>query len=124
MCKDLYNTLKEGETNLFFLCRGETLRVREQQTIGEEERREITRKWWKQAEETFEKCVKERKQGRGVETQIKGIRQLIPLNSLITSSHTGLGCHGNVYMTPYPAEAKTGMAHIMLNPLFTWHNPS
>lgn len=67
------------------------------------------------------KGKKERKQERGIESQIKGIRQL---NSLITSSHSGLGFHGNVYMTLYPAEAKAGMAHIMLNPPFTWHNPS
>lgn len=56
--------------------------------------------------------------------KLKGLDSSFSLNSLITSSHSGLRCHGNVYMTPYPAEAKTGMAHIMLNPMFTWHNPS
>lgn len=56
--------------------------------------------------------------------KLNGLDSSFPLNSLITSSHSGLGCHGNVYMTPYPAEAKTGMAHIMLNLPFTWNNPA
>lgn len=56
--------------------------------------------------------------------KLKGLDSSFTLNSLITSSHSGLGCHGNVYMASYHSEAKTGMAHIMLNPQFTCHNPS
>lgn len=56
--------------------------------------------------------------------KLKGLDSSFTLNSLITSSHSGLGCHGNLYMTSYHSEAKTGMAHIMLNPQFTCHNPS
>lgn len=76
---------------------------------------------WKGENKHIKGKKRERKQESCIESQIKGIRQL---NSLITSSHSGLGFHGNVYMTLHPAKAKAGMAHIMLNPPFTWHNPS
>ena len=65
---------------------------------------------------------KSRRQAQRV--KLKGLDCSLALNSLITSSHSGLGCHGNVYMTPYRAAATTGMAHIVLNPPFTCHNPS
>lgn len=56
--------------------------------------------------------------------KLKGLDSSFTHNSLIASSHRGLGCCSNVYMTSYHSEAKTGMAHIMLNPQFTCHNPS
>lgn len=69
--------------------------------------------------------MKKRKSRKEAErAKLNGLDSSFPLNSLITSSHSGLGCHSNVYMTPYPAEAKTGMAHIMLNLPFTWNNPA
>lgn len=88
------------------------------------ERKKKIRKCWKQAQQGRKNKKCEWESRRGAErVKLKGLDSSFPLNSLITSSHTGLGCHGNVYMTQYPAEAKTGMAHIMLNPQFTWHNP-
>lgn len=63
-------------------------------------------------------------EGEKEKEKLKGLDSSFTPNSLINSSHSGLGCHDNVYMTSYHSEAKTGIAHIMLNPQFTCHNPS
>ena len=55
----------------------------------------------------------ERQRGRQ-RVKLKGLGSSFPFNSLISSSHGGLGYSHNVYTTSKPV-ANAGMAHIMLN---------